>query len=426
MVNNICFQHFRVRHLTGIIVQNLTPFPRRDTVASTLQKPSIASAKALEGAYVADDADLALSSRRSRNLSSASSTHRTLRLADDREISGLEGVFQLGSPGDSPRRARISGKPSTHLHGAASSSISQSPPTFRRQRSLSQASHLSMPTSHLTLKTLPSSPDFSHSSIYSSVTQRSMESVVDSRLIETFCTISSIPLTELTSLNHTNHSPPTPSTPTGRFLSSRLTPHGKRGSSVPNTKPSSIRNDVHSNFAAKSPSISHSRASHSLHSPTLSSSFAKPASETPPTSRAPSPYPPETPRSSLPFFISQVHRPSTHPRWLALDAEREFLPSAPLQAVQARITIWGNPTNERAGSGFAFDTEKGKQRSDAMLDIMAGTWRPILEWDVDLDAARPLPSTVWTLTVYDETFINILAIISSPRTLPSWLQTPYY
>ncbi|QRW18998.1 hypothetical protein RhiXN_00404 [Rhizoctonia solani] len=118
----------RIRHIEGIYVKNLTPFPLRDHASSALQHTTPAPIIQLS-----DDTDLVLARRRGRKISqNAVVTLRNLR-------SDVRTEESADKPGETPRsaRARPAGPPVSFSRAGPSNSP---PAHLRRQRSTSHTS----------------------------------------------------------------------------------------------------------------------------------------------------------------------------------------------------------------------------------------------------------------------------------------------
>ncbi|KAG8983331.1 hypothetical protein FRB90_006122 [Tulasnella sp. 427] len=388
-------QNRRIRHITGLAVRNLTPFPKRDGVASTLSEASAASSKGIEQAYIPDDADLILSQRRTRKISSTSvATLRTLRAQDDLGI----GLSSLGSgipiaedTTPTPTRARRSSK--------ARPSLALPPPTsaqqLRRGRSSSQVSLLNhlphgQPSSPSSLRSPPfdislfgSLAQYHHltpsSSNPGSTLQRSLEKVLQTRLVETLFTLSPSDDTQCGQPEKTSATsvPLVKSSTTSSLPRSRSPP-------LP-----SQRQRAHVRTAT-----SVSRSGH-LQSPS-SSSLSSRLSSSPATPRSTTPTPPSAPTTSPgPFYVSNGHRPSTNPTWVGVDPEHEFSPGANGRAQKVLVTLWARieDTASREAwkkSGSLDLSGKGKAKEDDPWDI-SSSWQPVQQWDVDLSDAEQLP-----------------------------------
>ncbi|KAG8963508.1 hypothetical protein FRC03_002918 [Tulasnella sp. 419] len=395
----------RIRHITGVLVCNLTPFPARDQVTSSLHQTSIASSQGIEGDYAPDDTDLTLSRRRQRNLSSTSlTTLRSIRPSEEPHSAELGGSFAFrDKSGESPRRTRKISRGSFNFDPGPSTA--QSPPKPRRLRSQSQVSlgSLMIPPSAKSPTSpsdqTPQSPSNTYpASTSTSSLQRSLEGVVSSRLVETVLTLSLPP-----SL-HPNPSPsrpPSPLTPkdatspprTSRMANVNLS----RGRGSVTARRPVVAADKGSPSSSKlAPKANGTPARHTPSSRSLSASKtpvaqAFPASSTP-ASRSTSPTTTDT-DDLTPFYVSPHHRPSTNPSWMSLDPQVEFSSWVEPHATKLSAVIWGDTTNSEAwkkGSTLT-GSLKGKEKVPDWNMGGDGQWQPLVQWDIDLEKAMRLP-----------------------------------
>lgn len=389
-------QNRRIRHLTGLAVRNLTPFPKRDGVASTLSEASAASSKGIQQAYIPDDADLVLSQRRTRKISAASiSTLRSLRAQDDLGIAASSfsgGITIAEDITPTPTRKRRTSKARPALVLPPSTSGQQA----RRPRSSSQASllnHLPQPSSPSSLRSPPfdislfgSLAHHQHSTASSSTSgstlQRSLEKVLQVRLVETLFTLS--PSEEGQGGQPEAAAPPVKSS---------------TASSAPRSRSPPLVSQRQRGHVKTATSIS--RSGH-LQSPS-SSSFSSNSrrSSSPATSRPTTPTPPPTPPiSPSPFYVSTYHRPSTNPTWVGLDPEHEFSPSANSQSQRVLVTLWARVADKASREAWRKSSPpdisgKGKAKEEGPYED--SSWQPVQQWDIDLTDAEPLPEEVRSL-----------------------------
>lgn len=74
-----------------------------------------------------------------------------------------------------------------------------------------------------------------------------------------------------------------------------------------------------------------------------------------------------------------------------MDAEREFSDWADTKASRVRVTVWGNVTCGDAWTKAP--TAKGKEKA-VPTDAESLGWRTLVQWDVDLNKAKPLDTHV--------------------------------
>ncbi|KAG8925000.1 hypothetical protein FRC01_010809 [Tulasnella sp. 417] len=385
----------RIRHITGLAVRNLTPFPKRDGVASTLSEASAASSKGIQQAYIPDDADLVLSQRRTRKISAASiSTLRSLRAQDDLGIgaSSFSGGTTIGEDSTpTPTRKRRTSKARPALAIPPSNSGQQT----RRGRSSSQASllnHLPQPSSPSSLRSPPfdislfgSLAHHQHptasSSASGSTLQRSLEKVLQVRLVETLFTLG--PSEEAQSGHPETAAPPV---------------KASTASSAPRSRSPPVLSQRQRGHAKTPTSIS--RSGH-LQSPS-SSSFSSTSrrSSSPATSRPTTPTPPSAPPIlPAPFYVSTYHRPSTNPTWVGLEPEHEFSPSANSQSQKVLVTLWARVEDKASREAWRKSSPpdisgKGKAKEEGPLE--GSSWQPVQHWDIDLTEAELLPEEYQT------------------------------
>ncbi|KAG8856959.1 hypothetical protein FRB96_006222 [Tulasnella sp. 330] len=401
----------RIRHIKGISIRNLTPFPKRDTVASTLtsHQTTVAAQRGLEGAYVADDADLLMAKRRTRKVSSTSV--KTLRGVQQSQEAGqadpASGADSLSLNTIRVRKNSKARPPLSYPVGIPGSSASAAAIT-RRPRSASQASNRSgavipssspkSPTEFLFPHHFPgySPPGSSKSS------QRSLEMMVSTRLVDTLVTLSF------------TASPIEPAPAQSPTLDARSSPMINRSGSLGHARGASVANrsalveeqrgspsrGTRNTSATRSPSVTTSSSRMSR-----TSSFNRTLSPprpnvlslndpNPSTSRASSPPPSPNPT----FYVSPRCRPSTNPSWLSLDPGNEFCVSEGAQSSKISVTLWagldGHALKDAWMHGFpdVGGKGKGKEREPTLPGDRDPSWYSVHTWYIDLGAAQRLPS----------------------------------
>ncbi|KAJ1311591.1 hypothetical protein OPQ81_010070 [Rhizoctonia solani] len=397
----------RLRHIQGIYVKNLTPFPLRDHASSVLQHTTPAPI-----IQFSDDTDLVLARRRGRRISQNSVvTLRNIRPDPHTEESAEK-------PGDTHRsaRARPVGPPVSFPRAGPSNSP---PAHLRRQRSTSRTSLGSITTGthsrDASVTTPPTSPPASSGSFLYDASQRSLEKVMSSRLVETFVTLSISEVDNQRFSNHNGDSLKPPSSPTSperspvwgqlskRFpLSNKATaakhsaglstssidPHAEQasGAKVSSTTPKrtgSVRksNGPMTNGSARTPSISSPKSINFPHTPS------------PPPTRSASPARSfvEDRQATVPFFISSIHRASTNPSWTDLDANGDFAEWVDRQQSRVTVTLWGR-VDECSAS--AWSNLKGKDKGICSDEPTEDNWRVLVEWDVQMDRLEKVEATL--------------------------------
>ncbi|KAF8604981.1 hypothetical protein BDV93DRAFT_605491 [Ceratobasidium sp. AG-I] len=401
----------RLRHIQGIYVKNLTPFPLRDHASSALQQTA---APILQ---LSDDTDLILSRRRSRRISQNSVvTLRTLRTEPHADES-----FDKSQTLDTPRvpRTRPTGPPLSYPRAGPSSS----PPThLRRQRSTSHAS-LGSPTrgAHsrdVSQTGLPTSPSATSGSFFHYPSQRNLEKVMSSRLVETFVTLSmpetiaSRPML-LNGGDSKSPSSPTDRSPVHGSFAKRFPPPNKTNApkhasrlsaSSPSRSSDMSKAHVavvgHPSTTIKSPvsTLKSKQTATNGSTRTGSTSSAKsiafPGTPSPPSTRSASPAhstSAEELPSSVPFFISSLHRPSTNPSWTDLDAGGDFAEWTDRHQSQVTVTVWGRVDE---CSGWTWSSPKGKGKGAEPEESDEEHWKVLVEWDVHLDKLEKVDPNV--------------------------------
>ncbi|KAI0932749.1 hypothetical protein AcW1_000225 [Taiwanofungus camphoratus] len=407
----------RIRHITSIQIRNLTPFPVRDAFASALKQPSEQPQFTAHG-HLSDDLDVTLGRKRSRRTSTTS----VASLAGHK----VDGEGDGDHSNESGMRKRAMSKAS--ISSGPGSIISSSPklsrrlssagaPTVRpphRQRTISMASSVHSRTGSMS-QGIISEPGTSSSAMFPGLlrdtSQAALEKVLQSRLVETFVTVTLLdppPCSPITNGVHQGEpeasssrssTPPTKPSPSrekvpiahkldstsrtaprrstitaaSNSLSSHRPATPSRRAAPPSTSTSS-RNEsstahgksaslsLPSSKTSKTPSSLPARKQRptipsSLTSPSLSSFPAKSERSTP--SPDASPRPSASPGSSTlrhdecqtPDYISPIHRPSTNPSF-QLDARScfEFAPDADLSGSKMRVQVWGYV---KRGEGWA-------------------------------------------------------------------------
>ncbi|KAG9100842.1 hypothetical protein FS749_012561 [Ceratobasidium sp. UAMH 11750] len=400
----------RVRHIQGIYVKNLTPFPIRDHASSALQH-------ALPAPILqhSDDTDLALARRRSRRTSQNSIvTLRTARAEAHRDESP-----EKHSTLETPRaRTRPAGPPVSFPRAGPSGSP---PAHLRRQRSTSHASLGSQASGthsrDVPHSGLPTSPSATAGSFFHYPSQRNLEKVMSSRLVETFVTLSTLETTMSKPVRSNGGDLlKAPSSPTGdrspvRGSPARRFPPPNKVNpskhsyhrSEPSLRPSDVSsgqtNDSKpANGTTKTAvtTLKSKRSAANGSARTLSTSSARPVNfpptPSPPPTRSASPArSTHVEESSIPFFISSLHRPSTNPCWTELDAGGDFAEWTDRHQSQVTATLWGR-VDECSASAWSNLKGKGKETGPDETD--EGDWKILVEWDVQMDKLEKVEASL--------------------------------
>ncbi|KAI8983346.1 UV radiation resistance protein and autophagy-related subunit 14-domain-containing protein [Trametes punicea] len=436
----------RVRHITSIQIRNLTPFPARDALASALTKPSEQPQFTPYG-HLSDDLDVTVGRKRGRRFSAASSTFSGLRGEDESAHGGTD------HPGERTLRRRTSSRASIPLSTSAGSSSPKlarrpstaggSPParSTHRSRTLSHASSRSQhagSSSHLS-GDMGTSASTIFPDLFRDTSQKNLEKILYSRLVETFITITLIPGARQDSTRPSSpssgreHSQSRPSTPSRLSkeqtamtaskspswskvpsrrgtVGSSTTPSNSvtPGRQTPSTSSSSLRSSAASHGKPPTPSTANGRA---VKSPSRTSP-SKTRQPIPPsltsssiTSRSQSPSEPASPKPlagpskavgdtlPVPDYISPVHRPSTNPMFQL--SQYEFAPGTDSSTSKMRVEVWahvhdGDARSTASRLHAATDTKgKGKERQSAEEETRS-EWKVLESWEVDLNRLMPL------------------------------------
>ncbi|OJA12917.1 hypothetical protein AZE42_05077 [Rhizopogon vesiculosus] len=419
----------RLRHISSIQIRNLTPFPIRDAFASALVQPAEYSQFTPLGNH-SDDLDVTLSSRKRPRRISINSLNILRSTQVDDHQSKLEGDNGRGRR-RTQSRVSFSGGGSaeaTASRNAVSRTISTSAtaPTIRprnRVRTTSMVSSLSASTTNAPSSTsIPQAPStmtsVSSSSLFFDYSQRTLEKVVQSRLVETFISVTVPDPPDISPC-----SSPSPSTTqrtraesAPRTLSSNST--ASNNHSGTNVRKASKMSRPNSTEASKAPSLPRAEASTSNHSPIsirkgippaktngmpltprILHKAHKPSASVPPTLTASQlPSPPASPASpeppqlrTVPNYISPIHQPSTNPSFM-IDAQSsfEFAPWTDLSADTIKIELWAK-TYQHPAVGAPLDGKgKRKEMSETDCDDQGTEWSVLEEWNVTLADLVPL------------------------------------
>lgn len=268
---------------------------------------------------------------------------------------------------------------------------------------------------------------------------------MSSRLVETFVTLSTLETMPSRSMFPNGGDSKTPSSPTDRSPV-----HGSFAKRIP--QPNKTNAPKHaSHLSVSSPSrqsdMSKSQTAAAKHSSgtmktpvsTLKSkqtttngsvrtgstasakSIAFPGTPSPPSTRSASPaystYAEELP-SSIPFFISSLHRPSTNPSWTDLDASGDFAEWTDRHQSQVTVTLWGR-VDECSGS--AWSSLKGKGKDTGLGEPDEEHWKVLVEWDVHLDRLEKVEASVREFQLLTSTHV-----LTSRKSLRSSIIPPSY
>ncbi|KAL4068411.1 hypothetical protein V8B97DRAFT_1975567 [Scleroderma yunnanense] len=398
-----CFPR-RIRHITGVQIVNLTPFPVRDAFATAISQPASLSQFTPLGNF-SDDLDLTLLRKRSRRISSTSVNTSKNLVTDD----------FVGSPDEAKATTEGKGRRKVQTRPTWSSGAIPAPGSVPENASTHPAATL----------------HFDH-------TQRTLEKVVQSRLVETFITI-------------TVPEPPLPPSPAPPNTSAHARSRTQSGSTPLSVSPGHIPTPSKVSRISRSASIGGTKG--------LSNRIGAPAAlpspttrKTPPTSKASSssssrklvrthkqsssvplqrsksqqsPFlSTDTGPQHVPNYISSVHRPSTNPIFPIDPSSNEFAPHTNLSADKVKIELWAR-NGER---GPPMDV-KGKQKEVPETANLspASEWKRLNEWSVTMSDLVPLLNELEDRQSYLPSNTLVMTFSTSDHCfyLPSTLQPPF-
>ena len=255
--------------------------------------------------------------------------------------------------------------------------------------------------------------------LWQSHTQRTLEKVLKSRLVETFITID-IP-------SSPKQSAPSPKSSTqashpsshDRWPSPRASPSSKSKLHSPKHSPS------RSSLGSREEQITkrHSRTGTATSTDSLTSTPTSPnrrgvTGPTKPNGNASKSAPqvkadPET--RPAPNFISAIHKPSTNPCF-ALDID-DFSKWTDPSATNVTVQLWAKL---RPDLPSVLDNDREKERASDDVDTCESQWRMAGKWDICLDDLVPLPDEVSFFNLGESFSKNREPQVSAqPSSLPS-------
>ncbi|KAH9982160.1 hypothetical protein BGW80DRAFT_1453104 [Lactifluus volemus] len=332
-----------VEHITRIQLRNFTPFPARDAFASALTQPSEQSQFTSYGS-LSDDLDVALARKRTRKLSSAS-------LATVRK--------------QKVRKRTVSRVSARELPTTASSG---SYPPLSGTGLVTKATR---PRAHSIASSISAKGAVSTATLWQSYTQKTLEKVLQSRLVETFITV----------------------TVPSSLINSNASPASKRGLHSPRDSPSRSPSSSREERLAKR--VSRTGTATPTDNPTSPSSNRRvAASPTKHASKAAEPASRVDPETwTVPNFISAIHRPSTNPDF-ALDLNDFSKWSDPL-ATRITVQLWAKLRPDTTG---IVGGDKGKEKMSDGMATVHPQWKMAGSWDICLSDLVPLPDENSTQT----------------------------
>ncbi|KAG6857648.1 hypothetical protein H0H87_010217 [Tephrocybe sp. NHM501043] len=414
----------RIRHITAIQVHNLTPFPARDSFASALAQPAEQPQFTGHGS-LADDLDVTVQRRRSRRISGNS--HQSMRSEDGlrNEGSPVGGTLVERSRRTSGNRVNFPAEGPDHRPMSSSGSAPKMRPHRARTGSMvsSISSHIS--GAPFSISQVPStsvvSPSFG--AMFPDNSQAELERVIQSRLVESFITITvldSSPSKDLPSTiippakpSPSHHDKATPSnaeaSPTRKGIKASPLSPLDRAISKPRRE-----SDIPSRPAR--PPLSHVK---SASASTSRSTISRPNGEAKRTpSQIQAAVPNSLPKNTIltPQYFSPIHRPSTHPYFL-IDQNLDSIAQADCSGSRLKIEVWGkiDPEWHHKIAG------KGKEKQTERLDPDV-EWKILQERVLDLQDLVPLSDS--SIIQPSHLPSNSLLITLSPPGETFYAQTP--
>ncbi|KAK0446428.1 UV radiation resistance protein and autophagy-related subunit 14-domain-containing protein [Desarmillaria tabescens] len=369
----------RIRHITSIQVRNLTPFPVRDEFASALSQPSEQPQFSTHG-HLTDDLDISLTLKRSRRVSANSVA--TFRSKKSEDV--VEGQGSGDSAAISRGRTRAGSRASSA--GVSSKFASGSAPTIRRHRASSNASSLAATLSGPDVSALASTSAAPYNTLFHNHTQTELESVIRTRLVETFLSI-------IVHSPHNNVPEDTTPSPSPRRPAGTFRPPVSRGSSGLKTKKLNGAENVKSHRptisnverATYAPRTAVPKSLSSTHLKSASTSALRTNGQAPPPvtkCSTPSPRSQSESRSyPVPDFLSPIHPPSTNPTF-RVDPQNDFSTSTDITGGDLTVQVWAcmpERKNDTSGKG------KGRPIPDET------EWKLLETWDFNLEELIPVP-----------------------------------
>ncbi|KAG5654280.1 hypothetical protein H0H81_005129 [Sphagnurus paluster] len=378
----------RIRHVTAIQIRNLTPFPARDSLASALTQPAEHSQFTSHG-HLSDDLDVTIQRKRSRRISVNSvATHRSLLSEDgSRDEGSSVAPTERGRRTSGPRVSFPSDGGDIQRQHSSSGSMPTIRPNRARTNSMASSigSYIPGPSAG-SLSTSTAGASFS--AMLPDNSQTGLEKVINSRLVETFLTIT---IPEPPAPTETSNAPPHPlkSPPFREKLSASKSVEGTLPHNAIKLHPPADKFGYMRRDSSTSPLIT--PKPFSSHTKSASTSVIRTNGE----AKRVTPHPPPlnlakkaSPKleASIPNYFSPIHRPSTNP-YFVIDAHsnRDFTEGTDCSGHKMKIEVWG-----RVGCGWRGNvTGKGKEKEVDSLEADMD-WKILEERDVDLRDLIPL------------------------------------
>ncbi|KAF8912897.1 hypothetical protein CPB84DRAFT_1841339 [Gymnopilus junonius] len=380
----------RIRHITGVQIRNLTPFPVRDSFTSALSLP-------LEHSHFSTSDDLAsvLSRKRTRKVSTNSTTTRRSSKRDD-GVPDIDPRLPVEAKGKAASSSTVAfsngGNISTSPSSGQSLSYKSNQSLRGRRRTSSVTSfgsfHLAGP---MTQSNIPQTA-LSGSAFLPDHSQAALQTVIDSRLVETYVAISlpSTVSTQVDSVDESLRSAPMKESSSSKFRvknrpANTLQHEGlsSHPESAPPTRTSfklSKGNKIESKFNLPSASRLD-----------LASRSGSPSQRRSETTVGTSRELEQVADSELdsPIYFSPIHRPSTNP-FFSMDARSgfDFPQVVDTSGQRLRIEIWGRiPLTGKEDFGWRYSSQRQFSEGESQ------DWKMLEAWDVILSELLPLPES---------------------------------
>ncbi|KIM84680.1 hypothetical protein PILCRDRAFT_818278 [Piloderma croceum F 1598] len=477
----------RIRHITSIQVRNLTPFPVRDAFASALLQPSEQSQFTSHG-HLSDDLDVTVGRKRSRRISANSFNTIKSRKSEEGTMGDEVQSYGMGSP---EHRGRLRRGSKVSYSGGGSSGLSTgtgssgrgfpsagTTPTVRPNRprtssmASSNSSHFRVQTPSVTAPSSLTGPVF-FSAMLPDNSQKGLEKVIKSRLVETFISItvpssspsspsrdnqpeSPSPSPQSRSSTPPNSVPPqrekfpsmqrkvvsttnhtirkgikvTPSSPSNASKASAMgSPSARRETTSPRP-----RAPIKSSTLTRTPSSSRLNGKTQVSSPSASSQ--KTSSPLSPSPRPHIPAPTTATRTQplrppIPDYLSQIHRPSTNPSFPIDPLSRhEFAEWTDVSGEKLKVEVWGKVGFDWHGiedvDRIAKSKGKGKERERNEEwpedESDRSVWKVLEEWSINLADLVPLPEDLASHPSHLPS--NTLLVVLAPHGQTYYLPPP--
>lgn len=375
----------RLRHVEYVQVRNLTPFPVRDAFASALTQPSARPQFNAHG-NLSDDLDIIIGRRLSRRVSTTS-THTSKSIKSDADDGPQPSLTDSGGKLPSSKGSSQA-EPQSPFAGGSARRLSQRSRHVPHSSSAGSSSgrRRDVTTGSLATTTTATS---SVSRVFSDLSQTGLETVINSRLVETFITVSvpGVPIEDshASPADRPLHLPP--ASPVKHSRSMPLQSTHRKGPTVNGSASTSRVSTVSNGPTLKkrlpggrhvAPMLTSPKTSHRS---TISLSHPFPPA---PGSEHTLKYP------TVPNFISPIHRPSINPVFALDDLSTPGIVDwTDLSMQKVKIELWG-----RVGTGWGVSTTvKGKGKEKEPMSFPE-EWKPLDTWEIDLAALAPLPQHV--------------------------------